>query len=335
MRSSIWLVVLAAAACGGGDATDPTPGPTADGTPAPPAPPNATPPNAPPGTPAPAPPPPPPPGGTYDQDGTTPYDTTTMSVTGASKAFDVTVWMPKTAGPHPVVSFSCGTNQTAAGYAPYAKRLASYGIASVLRDDPGVLTNTGDIWPDSVYVVSTWMPTALAGKVDLTKVGLSGHSRGGGVSLLVAENLKGKVAAWFGLDPVDNEFGQAPREYARTNMASIGIPTAFLGAGVTSNCAPTADSYSMLYPKSPSPSVLIVGTGAGHTQLEPADACSLCNICSPNGTADSKVVLAYAVRYLTAFFARELLGDKSVGPTFAGVGSAADVAASRVTISSK
>jgi hypothetical protein len=252
-----------------------------------------------------------------------------------SSTIHVTVYMPSTPGKHPFVSLSCGTQQTAAGYDTYGKRLASYGIAFVAADDPGILTNTSDILPNSIYIAGTWMPATYPDQVDTTKVGLAGHSRGGAVSLLTAEHMPGQITAWFGLDPVDNEFGQNPREYARTNLASIGIPTAYLGAGVTSNCAPVADSYEMLYPKSPSPSVLVVGINAGHTQLETASGCTACTICSPSGTADSNVVLAYATRYLTAFFARELLGDASVGAAFDGAGGPGDVAAQRVTIMSK
>jgi hypothetical protein len=47
-------------------------------------------------------------------------------------------------------------------------------------------------------------------------------------------------------------------------------------------------------------------------QLEDQASCSACGLCTPAGTADSAVVLAYAVRYMTAFFARELLGDARV-----------------------
>jgi len=272
----------------------------------------------------------------YDHDGPIGYDVTVEHVPYGPRPFDVTVYMPKSAGAHPAVSLSCGSSQSAAGYVPYGKRLASYGIATIIHDDPGALTKTADIVDEAVYVVATWLPSALAGKVDLSKVGLSGHSRGGAVSLISAEHgLKGKVVAWFGLDPVDNQFAIDPGAWARTDIGTIGIPTAFLGASVTSNCAPAADSYPMLYPKSPSPSVLIVGNGAGHTQLEPASACSLCNICSPSGTADPNVVLGYAVHYLVAFFARELLGDTSVGPAFEGVGIADDVASGKLTVSSK
>jgi hypothetical protein len=271
----------------------------------------------------------------YDHDGPIGFDVDVEHVTTPAHSFDVTVYMPRSAGAHPAVSHSCGSSQSAAGYVPYGKRLASYGIAMILRDDPGALTKTADFVDDAVYVVDTWIPQALAGKVDPARVGLSGHSRGGAVSLIATERLKAKARAWFGLDPVDNQFFMDPGVYARTDLASLGVPTAFLGASVTSNCAPAADSYPMLYPKAPSPSVLVVGKGAGHTELELLDACSACNICSPSGTADPNVVLAYAVRYTTAFFARELLGDASVGKAFEGAGGPDDVAAGRVTIESK
>jgi pimeloyl-ACP methyl ester carboxylesterase len=266
----------------------------------------------------------------YDHDGPVQYTVESMQLNGS---FNVTVYMPTTAGPHPVVSLSCGTSQTAAGYAPHAKRLASYGIATIVADDPGVLTNTGDVLPNALYIIDTWIPSIAS--IDASKVGLAGHSRGGAVSLLAAEQRKDKVVAWFGLDPVDNEFGQTPQQFARGPLPMIGMPTGFLGAGVTSNCAPAADSYPLLYPRAPSPSVLVVGVGAGHTQLESADACVACSVCSPSGTADSNVVLAYTVRYMTAFFARELLGDSSVGPAFEGAGAPADLAAMRVTVMSK
>jgi dienelactone hydrolase len=283
-----------------------------------------------------APPPPPPPGGTYDSDGPIQYTVTPQQIANGGSTINATLYMPSTPGKHPLVALSCGSTQTAAGYVTYGKRLASYGIAALIEDDAGALTNTGDITPNAAFAVDTWVPQMLGDQVDTAKIGLAGHSRGGAVSLLIAEHeLAGKVVAWFGLDPVDNQFGQTPRQFARTDLGSIGIPTAFLGAEVTSNCAPAADSYPTLFPLAPAPSVLIVGLGAGHTQLEPADGCTACGICSPSGTADPAVVLAYATRYLTAFFARELLGDTAVGATFDGALGPDDVAAGRVTIMAK
>jgi pimeloyl-ACP methyl ester carboxylesterase len=329
--SSGLVVVVLVGACGAGESSSAgvAPNATPPANDAPPVTPTASPPASPPSD--------PPAASTsdWDHDGAIAYDVTVEHVTNGAHTFDVTLYMPKSAGAHAAVSLSCGSSQTAAGYVPYARRLASHGIAMVLHDDPGALVKTTDIVEDSVAIVDAWIPSALAGKVDVARIGLAGHSRGGAVSLLTAERLAGKVVAWFGLDPVDSQFVIAPGAYARTNIAKIGIPTAYLGASVESNCAPAADSYPMLYPASPSPSVLIVGKGAGHTQLEPAAACTACTICSPSGTADPDVVLAYAVRYFAAFFARELLHDATIGAAFEGAGAAADIAAGRVTIASK
>jgi hypothetical protein len=268
----------------------------------------------------------------YGSDGNVPYMVQTATLT-AGTTFNVTAYIPTSPGKHPAVAISCGSQQTAAGYEPYGKRLASHGIAAIIEDDPGVLTNTGIVVMNAIYVVDTWIPTTFADSIDTAKIGLAGHSRGGAASLLAAE--AGKGIAWFGLDPVDNEFGMNPTAYARTNLPSLAIPTAIIGAEVTSNCAPSADSYPTLYPLAPSPSALIIGLGAGHVELELSSACTACTICSPSGTADPDVVLAYSVRYATAFFARELLGDSSVGAAFDGTGGPDDVAAGKVTITSK
>lgn len=269
----------------------------------------------------------------YDHDGPTTFTVERHTVRRGGGSYKVTVVLPDAPGPVPVVSLSCGSTQTAAGYLPHARRLASHGIATVLTDDPGALVKTVDVIPNAVHVVDTWLPATYGDRLDLQRVGLAGHSRGGAVSLLAAERgLKGKVVAWFGLDPVDAQFLLDAGAYARTDLGDVGIPTGFLGAEVESNCAPAADSWPMLWPLAPSPSVLVEGLGAGHTQLEDPSGCTLCDVCGPDGTADADVVLAYALRYLTAFFARELLGDAGVGAGFEGAGGPDDVAAGRVTI---
>lgn len=146
--------------------------------------------------------------------------------------------------------------------------------------------------------------------------------------------MQGKVIAWVGLDPVNTAYsaGTAPT----TNLPSIGIPTLYLGAGVQTNCAPAGDDYETLYAASPSPSIAVTVVGAAHPQFEDLSNCSSCLLpCSPAGTANSQAVLALAMRYLTAFFARELLGDASVGMLLQGAGATADESAGVITITSK
>jgi dienelactone hydrolase len=281
-------------------------------------------------------------GGGYGSDGPVAYTTTSLSVSTGADSFTVNVWVPGTSGAHPVVSFSPGLEQPSAGYTPYAKRLASWGFVVLMRDDPGILVSGDTVASDLSYTVATWLPaqnamsaSVLSGKVDLAHVGLAGHSRGGQATLDAAEQgLHGKVEAWVGLDPVNTAYsaGTAPS----TDLPSIAIPTLYLGAGVQTNCAPAGDDYLTLYAVSPTPSIAITVAGAAHPQFEDLGNCSGCLLpCSPAGTANSQAVLALAMRYLTAFFALELLGDASVGMLLQGAGAPADVASGVITLTSK
>jgi hypothetical protein len=281
-------------------------------------------------------------GGGYGNDGPVGYTTAALPVTNGADSFTLNVWVPSTAGTHPVVSFSPGLESLSTGYTPYATRLASWGFVVLMRDDPGILVSGDTVASDLSYTIGMWLPaqsglsgSVLYGKADLSRVGLAGHSRGGQTTLVAAEQgLHGKVQAWVGLDPVDTAFsaGTAPS----TNLPTIGIPTLYIGAGVATNCAPTNDNYQVLYAVSPSPSIAITVANASHTQFADLATCSICALaCSPMGTANSQAVLDDANRYVTAFFARQLLGDSSVGPLFQGAGAPADEASGAISIVSK
>ena len=73
--------------------------------------------------------------GRYNADG--PYAVTTamLIVPLLNGAFTTTAYIPKDSRPHPVVIFSSGFMQRGIAYAPYAKRLASWGIVAFLQDD--------------------------------------------------------------------------------------------------------------------------------------------------------------------------------------------------------
>jgi predicted dienelactone hydrolase len=278
----------------------------------------------------------------YGQDGPDTSSSFTATVTVGTSTFTELVYVPSSAGLHPVVSLSPGLQQPAAAYAPYAVRLASWGMIVLLRDDPGSFVLTPVVTEDLSQVVTTWLPaqhadssSPLYGKVDVARVGLAGHSRGGKASLRAAEEqLHGKVKAWFGLDPVDSVV-LGDNVLARTGLAAVGVPLGFLGASVATSCSPVLDNYTVLYAAAASPAVQVTAMGASHTDFEDPATCVACYLCAPPGTADPSVVLTFSVRYLTAFFARELLGDSNVGAAFEGAGGPADVAAARVQIDSK
>jgi hypothetical protein len=282
----------------------------------------------------------------YGQDGPVAYSMTTAMVQNGADTFTENIYLPSSAGALPLVSLTPGLQQPSTAYAPYAERLASYGIIVLMRDDPGLLTQSQVIAADLAYTIGTWLPaqngeasSPLYGKVDLTKVGLTGHSRGGQASLLAIEgSLLGHVVAWFGIDPDDPGTIDGFTESTMTavgTLGTIGIPTTFLGGQVTTFCTPANINYQVLYAAAPSPSVEITAVNASHTEFEVQSACVDCALCVPMGTANPQVVLDYSVRYLMAFFARELLGDTSVGATFQGVGASADEAAGLIQIASK
>jgi pimeloyl-ACP methyl ester carboxylesterase len=283
--------------------------------------------------------------GPYGADGPSQVSKATASLRRpGGSAFDVEVHVPSGSGPFPTVLLLAGGQQPAAGYVPYAKRLASWGIATVLRDDPGLFGDQNNYALDVAYLLATWLPgqqTAtqgpLAGKVNATKLGLAGHSRGARIGLYAAQTgAKGSIKGFFGLDPVDD---RAP--YGRTSIATMGVPFAFIGETFNSTgsrpCAPAESNYKVLYDLVPTPAVAITAKVADHSIFQDPDNCSFCGLC-PKATDDPVArakVLAFSVRYLTAFFARELKGDSSVGPDFAGAGAKQDIAAGLITIESK
>jgi dienelactone hydrolase len=280
--------------------------------------------------------------GVYGAAGPDTVTTATLQVPSPNGTFTTTAYIPSADGPDPVVVLSSGFFQDGVAYAPYAQRLASWGIVTLLRDDPNLAESTPNIVSDVEYTVTTWLAatnadttSALHGKLDTTKVGLAGHSRGGQIALLAGEGLQGKIRGVFGLDPVDSSTGSDPE--ARTTLATIGVPLAFIGEttdSAASGCAPAADNFLVLYGAAASPAVAITALHADHTMFEDPASCSFCTLCTA-GTASQPLVLSTAVRYLTAFFARQLLGDASVGAAFAGAGANQDVAGAVIAIVAK
>jgi predicted dienelactone hydrolase len=263
-----------------------------------------------------------------------PYTVSHLTLSNAGRSWGESIYTPTSPGLHPVVSVNAGTQQVNAAYAIYGQRLASYGIVALLQDDEGFNAPTPNIVDDVTYVITSYVPANLAATADMTRVGLSGHSRGGKATLLAAENaVMGKVKAWFGLDPVDVDFQGTPG--ALPGIGTIGIPLGFAGATVSSNCSPANANYEVYYAAASPPAVAVTIEGAGHFDFLDQSKAIAEFACTPEGTANPTVALNTAAHYLMAFFARELLGDSSVGPALDGAGAQTDIAAGIIAVESK
>ena len=257
-----------------------------------------------------------------------------LSATLTGGTLTLTAYLPTTTNKRPLVVVAPGFVQGRAGYAAYGQRLASHGMVALVFDDPGFNTTSATEASELTELVTTWLPAqALAAKIQLDHVGLMGHSRGGQVGLLAAEGgLKGKVLAYFGLDPVDTNNGVM----ARTGLPTIGIPTVFLGETLdgSSNfgmaCAPTADNYQTQYAVAESPSLELTAVGAAHFDFEDRSKATGAGFCM-KGTADAAKVLAMAVTLSTGYFDHELAGAALLTPFGADV----FVAAGQLTLASK
>lgn len=228
-----------------------------------------------------------------------------------------------TSGPFPVVVLAHGFQLSASQYAGYLKRLATHGYVALTADYPAGFTSKSNI-KDAQNLSGglDWALSApeLAGKVDATKAGVMGHSRGGKDAVLAAVR-DARFKAVLGLDPVDaksplgcDEKTECPD--ASEAVATLSIPTAFLGETTDATggtlgqaCAPAADNFTTFYAKAKAKSLAVTIAGANHMSfLDAPDDCGLtCSVCN-EATAPHADVIGLAYAMTVAFFERNLRG---------------------------
>jgi predicted dienelactone hydrolase len=220
--------------------------------------------------------------------------------------------------PYPAVLFAHGFLIESFRYYSYVRHLASFGYVACTVDygsfqgqdqDPVTLSAALD-W---LLQQSAGSSGELAGKVDASKLGVMGHSRGGKAAANAALQ-DARFKALLGVDPVNTcPMGSCPDAIAA--MPGLTIPSAFLGettdgtsSGLGQACAPAADNFTQFFAKAPSPSILVDVLGANHMSfVDDTTGCLQCGFCKP-ATADRTVVLGIAHAYTAAFFERYLRG---------------------------
>ena len=263
----------------------------------------------------------------------------------------LTIVRPNGLGPFPVVLFLHGFQLSPSDYTSYGERLASFGYVVVMPHFPGSLFSSpthAELLTATQHLLD-WLESAnaaggaLEGAVDLSAIGIAGHSMGGKISYLTA-SADARIKAIFGVDAVDaggGPLGGSATDYpsvAPERMGDIHVP--FVSLGETTNgsgggfgmaCAPSDQNFEQYFAAAASPALKVDVLGASHMSFLDNPSCGFtCSAC-PSGTDDPATSRALAQKYMVAFFERTLRHDERYARWLTGADMAADVSAGLVT----
>ena len=261
----------------------------------------------------------------------------TVTVTGPS---DDGRELSRAGAPYPLVVLSPGFVIGRAQYQSYLTRLASHGFVAVSQTARAE-ANHGQYRDDTVKLIS-WLlsPTGssaarIAGRIDASRVGLTGHSLGGKISLLSAA-ADPRVKAVIAIDPVDAG-SPLSRDSLRLIRLPSGVPIGLLGetiskTGGSQPCAPGDANFEVLYRSTSADRFALRFLKAAHTDfVDNPGACFPCLFC-PGSLAPKAQSRDLAVKYVTAYFLWTLAGDAGAAAYLTGSEAQKDVAAGLIEI---
>ncbi|HNN94324.1 MAG TPA: alpha/beta fold hydrolase [Pseudomonadota bacterium] len=248
--------------------------------------------------------------------------------------------LTKALGALPLVVLSPGFVIARTQYNGYLTRLASHGFIVVSQTARAEAKHAQ--YRDDTSKLIDWLiaPTGssasrLSGRIDSRRIGLTGHSLGGKISLLTAA-VDPRVKAVITIDPVD---GGAP--LAKDSIGAIrlpaGVPLGFLGETISKTggaqpCAPADSNYEVLYRSSSASRFALRFLKAAHTDFVDNPAgCFPCLFC-PGSLAPKAESRDLAIKYVTAYFLWTLAGDRSAESFLTGTEVQKDVMAGNVEL---
>lgn len=200
----------------------------------------------------------------------------------------VLVGMPETSegGEFPVLILLHGFMTPNDFYSQLIRHVASYGFIVVAPQLYSIATTdaTGDV--EAAAAITDWLsnrslqsflPSNICPIV--TKLALSGHSRGGKVAFALALSKTEPFSALIGIDPVDGTtFSQTPPPVLTGVPSSFqlgGIPVMVIGSGLGAEkknrfscaCAPKGVNHEAFYKECQSPACYFVAKDYGHMDM--------------------------------------------------------------------
>lgn len=249
--------------------------------------------------------------------------------------------LSKTIGARPLVVLSPGFVINRAQYIGYVTRLASHGFIAVSQTARAEAKHAQ--YRDDTRKLIDWLiaptgPSAsrISGRIDSRRIGLTGHSLGGKISLLTAA-ADSRVGAVITIDAVDGNSAPLARDSIAAIRLPTGVPLGFLGETISKTggaqpCAPADSNYEVLYRSSSAPRFALRFLGAAHTDfVDNPSSCFPCLFC-PGSTAPKAQSRDLAIKYVTAYFLWTLAGDRGAESYLTGAEAAKDITAGYVEL---
>lgn len=237
--------------------------------------------------------------------------------------------------PVPLVVFNTGWNQPRSTNAGYCLQLAQWGYVVINRQYPSFLFTTFiDRHIEHASTVIDWAlaqndhpGSPLHGRIDPTRVGVTGYSLGAAVAIMTPLS-DARIRTCVALDPIpqrESDFGSV--DYVK----QLAVPALFIKSGVPSILGHTLP----LYEHTPPPCMQVTVEGASHMQFEDdiVGLNVLGKLIFPGEDADPDVTRGLAVKYMVAWFKVYLDGDPSFLRYVLGPDSGLDERDGLVTIS--
>ncbi len=221
-------------------------------------------------------------------------------------------------GPYPAVSFGHGFLQPPTRYTSILQHLASWGYLTIATESSQSLFPNHANYAEELSLCLSYLEAEhaspgswLEGAADTNALGISGHSMGGGASMLAAaQDPRIRALATF-----------AP---ANTNPSAVGaaasvtIPVRLI-VGSNDSITPTANHGRLMYDNGLGPRQLVDIEGGWHCGFQDSSVFG-CDS-GPMSRADQ---LALSRSLLTEFLELHLRGDQSAWAGVWGPGLAAD-----------
>lgn len=202
-----------------------------------------------------------------------------------------------TGAPYPAITFGHGFFQQVATYQSTLEHLATHGYFVIATDSEGGLAPNHQNFADDIKRCLTYLEqenansgSVLFGQVAITRFGASGHSMGGGSSIL-ATSQDSRIRALANLAAAETN------PSAVSAMPAISVPVKLI-SGSADTIVPVGSNGQLMYNATVSPRILPIIQGGWHCGFQDANGFG-CD----NSTAITRTQqLAETRRLLTAFF---------------------------------